>query len=414
MGNSLPKILRILSKTDSQLHFLSPCIFLILSELKITVMKKYFALVILVLAARVFAQADLSAAAKDSVQAFNADVVSKIQLAAPIVSTPLYYGNKIFAVDNTGTVSCYDSTSALVWKTNLSVTITTKPMIADDVLVLGSVNGDIFSIDPKTGNQFQSIGLDRKISTEIIPFAYQGNIALAMPKSTGSKTAIVFGTDDGKIHCYDLETLQEYWTNSDAKGTVSGTPVYVNNKILFTSSDGFLYSIDANNGLLIWRWKESAESSFAGSNILTDGKTVYLISNDNVVFDIDLLLGKLVWKSKNVNALTPLNLSQDYKTLFVVTKDKKLMIVSAALGKLTKDVKMEQPFDITGSIAIENGKKILFTRSGSVFQLNERYKEEPIISLGTSQINYFIKIDDDKFLCSNLQGRVVDFKLRHN
>ena len=377
-------------------------------------MKKYLMMLIMLISAKIFSQTDSSAVAKDSIRAFNADVVTKIQLSSPIVSTPLIWNHKIFAVDKSGTVSCYDSAAAPVWKTNLSVTITTKPMIADDVLVLGSVNGDIFAIDPKTGNQFQSIGLDRKISTEIIPFIYQGNIAWAMPKSTGSKIAIVFGTDDGKIHCYDLETLQEYWTNSDAKGTVSGTPVYVNNKILFTSSDGFLYCIDANNGLLIWRWKESAESSFAGSNILTDGKTVYAVSNDNVVFDIDLLLGKLVWKSKNVNALPPLNLSQDFKTLFVVTKDKKLMIVSAVQGKLVKDVKMDVPFDSTGSIAIENGKKILFSRSGSIFQLNEKFKEEEIISLGASQINYFIKIDNDKFLCSNLQGTVVIFKLRQS
>lgn len=386
-------------------------------------MKKYFAFVILIFATSIFAQANSPAAAKDSVQTFNADVVTNIQLTALIVSTPLYYKNKIFAADNTGTVSCYDSTSALVWKTNLSVAITTKPMIADGVLMLGSVNGDIFSIDPKTGNQFQSIGLDRKINTDIIPFPYQGNIALAMPKSTESKTAIVFGTDDGKIHCYDLETLQEYWTNSDSKGSVSGTPVYppnylsgevyINNKILFTGSDGFLYCIDANNGLLIWRWKESAESSFAGSYILTDGKTVYTISNEGIVFNIDLLLGKLVWKSKSVNALTPLNLSQDSKTLFVVIKDKKLMIVSAVPGKLTREVKTDQPFDSTGSIIIENGKKILFTRNGGIFQLNERFKEESIIGLGNSQINYFIRADDNKFLCSNLKGRIVVFKLRN-
>ncbi|MCL4547918.1 MAG: PQQ-like beta-propeller repeat protein [Bacteroidetes bacterium] len=377
-------------------------------------MKKYLMLLMVLLSAKIFSQTDSSTVAKDSIRALNADVVTKIQLSSPIVSTPLIWNHKIFAVDKSGTVSCYDSTAAPVWKTNLSVDITTKPMIADDVLIVGSVNGDIFAIDPKTGNQFQSIGLDRKISTEIIPFSYQGNIALAMPKSSGSKTAILFGTEDGKIHCYDLETLQEYWTNPDAKGTVSGAPVYANNKILFTSSDGFLYCIDANNGLLIWRWKESAESSFAGSNILTDGKTVYAVSNDNVVFDIDLLLGKLVWKSKNVNALPPLNLSQDFKTLFVVTKDKKLMIVSAVQGKLVKDVKMDVPFDSTGSIAIENGKKILFSRSGSIFQLNEKFKEEEIISLGASQINYFIKIDNDKFLCSNLQGTVVIFKLRQS
>ncbi len=364
------------------------------------------------LSVKIFSQIDSAKVTKDSVQVFNADVLMKVQLNSPIVSTPLIWNHKIFAVDKSGTISCYDSTAAQVWKSNLSVALTTKPMIADDVLLAGSANGDIFAIDPKTGNQFQSIGLDRKISTEIISFEYQGNIALAMPKSTDSKTAIIFGTDDGKIHCYDLETLQEYWTNSDSKGSVSGTPVYVNNKIIFVSSDGFLYCIDANNGMLIWRWKESAESSFSTSNILTDGKTVYAISNDNVVFNIDLLLGKLAWKSKKVNALPPLNISHDFKTLFVVTKDKKFMIVSAVQGKLTKDLKIDLPFDSTGSIAIENGKKILFTRGGKIFQLNEKFKEEPVIDFGNTQINYFIRLGDDTFLCSNLNGIIVIFRLR--
>ena len=374
-------------------------------------MKKCLILLLL-FSAQVYPQEVFSTQQVDSIQVYDADVKTTIQLSSPIVSSPLLWNHKIFAVDKSGTISCYDSSSALVWKNNLSVTLTTKPIIADDILVAGSVNGDIFALDPKTGNQFQSIGLDKKISTDIISFPYQGDIALAMPKSTNSKTVILFGTNDGKIHCYDLETLQEYWSNSDSHSIVNNNLVYVNNKILFTSTDGFLYCIDANNGLLIWRWKESAESSFVDSNIVTDGKTVFEISNDNIVFNIDLLLGKLVWKSKNVNAVAPLALSHDSKFLYVPTLNKSLMIVSAVQGRLFKDVKIDQPFDSTGSITFENGKNILFTRGGGIFQLNEKFKEEPILSLGSIQINYFSKISDNGFLCSNLSGTIIIFKMR--
>jgi len=354
---------------------------------------------------------DSTKIAADSVAA-GVRILEKIELNSALAAQPLAWNDKIVTVEKSGSVSCYDTTSHVIWKNNLNVEITSRPVIADDVLVVGDTGGDIFTLDMKTGNQIQSIGLDKPISSDLISFDYKGDIELAMPKSSDSKSVIVAATQDGKIHCYDLETLQEYWTNKDTKDTVSGAPFYLDNKILFNSADGFLYCIDAGNGLLIWRWKESAESSFYHSNIVSDGKTIFVVSDNNDIFAIDFLLGKLAWQSKNIKVLPGLSLSRDKKILYTETQDKRILLFSAAQGKVSKAVKLDETFDEKTIPILERENKLFFVRGNGIFIINDKYQEEHILSFGNSAINFIAQIDEAKFLTSNINGTLIIFSLR--
>ncbi len=361
-----------------------------------------------------YAQDSLKTVQADSINAPGANVIADVNLNFPLASAPVLVNDKIFFAGKDGSLACCDTTARIIWNNNLNVQITSRPIIKDSTIALGDSNGDIFSLNEKTGNQTQSIGLDRAISSDLITFEYKGDIALAMPKSTSSKSVIVFATQEGHLHCYDLETLQEYWTNKDAKDTVSGTPLYIDNKILFNSADGFLYCIDAGNGLLIWRWKESAESSFYKSNIVTDGKSVFVVSNNNDVFAIDLLLGKLTWKSKNIKVLPALALSRDKKILYAFTFDKRVLFFSAAEGAVVRAVKLEQPLDEKPIPVLEREGKLFFARSNELVAINKKYKEEPVLSFSSSPINYLTQITDTKFLVSDTNGRFIIFTLRDN
>jgi len=348
----------------------------------------------------------------DTTKMGDAEILNKITLKSPLASAPVFCNNDIYAAEKTGIVTCFDSAAVLQWKVNLGILITTQPFICDDVVVLGTVAGDIIILKRKTGEQIQSMGLDKAVTTSISSFDYNGNIELAMPKSNGSKSAILFGTEDGKIHCYDLETLQEYWTNSDSKGTVRERPVIVENKILFSSSDGYIYCIGSDNGLLIWRWKETAQSSFFDSNIITDGKTVFAVSNDKSLFAIDLLLGKLVWKSKNIPMIPVIGLSRDKKDLFAETGDRRVLVMSASLGKILRTVKVDLPFDTTGVPVIEREEKLYFTRGGTIYSIDNKSVVEPVISSGGGPINLILQTGEKRFLFSDITGTIIIFKLR--
>jgi eukaryotic-like serine/threonine-protein kinase len=375
-------------------------------------MKKIFYILLFVAAGCIYAQDSTNVATQGDFTAPSINILTKIEFGSELACPPIISNKQIFVTGKNGLVSCYDTTGHMLWQNDLRVEITTRPAIAGGNFIAGDSNGDIFVLDSKTGNQIQSIGIDRKISSDIICFEYTGDIEIAIPKTSESKDAIVFATDDGKVHCYDLETLQEYWTNHDAQDTVNGTPVCIDNKIFYNSADGYLYCINAKNGLLIWRWKETAESSFYNSNIVTDRKTVFVVSNNKDIIGIDLLLGKLTWKSSNVKVMPSLVLSRDRKTLLAQTDDNKILLFSADQGKVTKTIKLDESLDENPISILERENKMFFARGNRLFLVEQRNSEELLLEIGNSRINFITQLDEGKFFTSYMNGTLLIFNMR--
>lgn len=338
-------------------------------------------------------------------------ITFKIKLADSLSSAPIYNRGVIFISNRKNEISCIDTTGKVFWKNKLLGEFISRPVIADHILAVGTINGDIITLNANTGEQIQSIGINDTITTDLISLEYKGDKELMIPKSTGSKTVVVFGTASGKIFCYDLETLQEYW-NADGYGLIKSQPVVIENKILFASSDGYLYCIDSRSGLLIWRWKEKTETDFSGAQILSDGKKVFVVSKDNILYCIDLLLGKLIWKADRIKALPAIGLSRNKKNLFVKSADKKFVILSADKGKVIKEIKQEEAFDDSPAQPIDREEKIFFTNRGNIYSFDPKMKQELILNLNGSQILFLTQIGEKKFITSNSAGTIAIFKLR--
>jgi hypothetical protein len=340
------------------------------------------------------------------------EILTKIKLDSALAVPPLYFEKKIFAIDRTGMISCFDSTGKILWNHNGNIEAVTKPSIADGELAYGTANGEIITIDVQSGNQIQSIGIDDSLTTDLVLITYKGNNELMMPKQSESKSSLIFGTVSGKIFCLDLETLQEYWRNNDVKSKISSQPLIIENRILFTRSDGFIYCIDSRTGLLTWRWKETAETDFSDAQIICDGKKLYAISKENALYCIDILLGKFEWKFDKIKIQTGIGLSGSMKNLLAKSIDKKFLILSAESGKIIKEIKHEEPLDNISISPIEYKGEIFFTNRSNLYLLDKKYKEQLCINLHEETFNSFSQIDENKFLISSAQGTIIIFKLR--
>lgn len=341
----------------------------------------------------------------------SAEVISKFELHSSLSTSPLFFDNKIYTVELSGLISSYDLSGKKLWSHNTSSTLHSKPVIADNMLCTATSKNEIITFSLDKGNQIQSFGIDDSITTDLTLLQYSGEKELMIPKTSGSKSAIVFGTNNGKILCYDLETLQEYWHNNDAQGMIKTQPIVIDNKLLFTSKDGFLYCIDARNGLLNWRWKEKAETDFSNSQIISDGKKVFVIDNENSLFSIDLLLGNFTWKS-TAKVFGAVGISTDKKKLYAKGLYSKFFILSTMNGKVLKGIKRNFLFDEDNISPLEYKKQIFFTNWNSIFSLNEKFKEENLFTFGDSTINSFMQIDKNKFITSNTAGSVIIFSIR--
>lgn len=339
------------------------------------------------------------------------DTVLKIELNSQLGSSPLFYNNRIYTLELSGKISCYDISDKKIWSHNTSSSLHSKPVISDNMLCTAASKNEIITYNLEKGTQIQSFGIDDSITTDLTLLRYTGEKELMIPKTTESRSAIIFGTTSGKIYCYDLETLQEYWHNNDAKGMIKTQPIVAGNILLYTSTDGFLYSIDARNGLLNWRWKEKAGTDFSNSQITSDGRKVYVIDNENSLFSIDLLLGNFTWKS-SAKVFGTVGISADRKKIYVKGLYSKFFIISSVSGKVLKGIKRNQLFESDNIPPFEYKKQILFTNRNSIFSLNEKFNEENVFTYGVTAINTLTLIDKNKFLVSNLSGSIIIFSIR--
>lgn len=347
-----------------------------------------------------------------SVEAINADILMQTELNSTMITSASYWKGHIYTSDESGLITCLDSTGNVLWDYDAGGTIYGKPVLADGMFSFATFQGDVTSISTITGEQIQSIGFEETITTDLHLINYEGKKELMIPKLNESNSAVVFGTADGKVFCYDLETLQQYWVNNDAGGTIYGKPIYAQNKILFTSRDGYIYCIDARDGLLIWRWKEKADTDLSGSPIYSNDKSVFVVSQDGIVYSINLLLGRLEWKVDKFNGSSNFGISNDNSTLYIFGKNNSFYIIDAVKGRIVKEIKSAGTFYESLDHPVNYNGNIFFGAEGTIFKLNDKFLPEKIIFTGKAPMHPLINISQNKFLSSNIDGRIIIFSLR--
>ena len=350
--------------------------------------------------------------ASPDVQSFNADIIMQTELNSTMLTSTTFWNGHIFTSDKSGLISCIDSTGKVLWDYDTNGDLYSKPVIANRMLTAATYQGDLTTISAISGEQIQSIGFEEAITSDLSVIDFEGSKELMIPKLTKSKAAIVFGTASGKVFCYDLETLQEYWSNKDAQGMIRTRPFILENKILYTSRDGFLYCIDARDGLLIWRWREKPTTDFSDSQIFCDGKRVFVVSSDGILYAINLMLGKLEWKQETLNAMTNFGISDNKQSLFIQSKDAKLFIVQTNTGKVSKEIELGKSFTESLDYPVEINGDIIYSINGTFSKVNSKSAPTDILFLGNAPTHPLITLSGNKFLSSNIDGRIIIFSLR--
>lgn len=314
------------------------------------------------------------------------------------------YNNKIFAASEDGNIYCFDLNGNKLWEYSTGETIISKPAAEGDILLVATIEGDLFSINVNNGNVIQVIGLGEPLTSQLI---------IVDAENQGSKTkGVVAGTSSGELYCYDIYTLENIWENNSAKDAVITLPLYIKNRIIYGSSDGYLYCIDARSGILNWKWKDkNSNHSFAGCSPVSNGKYIYLSTAGNYIYAIDLLLGTVIWKTKDYQSWESLGISNDNEKLFIKGLNN-FYIASPKTGKLIKEIKIDYKLDTSPIKPVEWNNKILFgAENGNVYLIDQKYHWEKLFFAGTAKLNNINHIKDNIFCISSIDGNVVVFTL---
>ncbi len=348
----------------------------------------------------------------DSAQFINynngAELVWKKDLKTTMSASLTISDDKIFAATKDGMIHCFNLEGNELWKYNTHSTIFSRPVRDRDVLAVATIEGDLISLNANNGELLQIIGLGEPLTSQLIA------IDIINPEGEKSR-GVVVGTANGHLYCYDLYSFEQVWENDAAKGMIETKPLVVDGKIIFGSWDNYLYSVNASNGILNWKWTEHKNFYYSPAACwpVTDGKNIYVSTPDKFVSKIDLLQGTTVWHKNDFGSWESLGISQDKQKLFVKSITDKFYIVSANAGKLIKKLDIDYGLDtMPAEISDWNNNIIFGSKNGKIYLIDSEYNWKPILFTGTARVHTVQHVKDNLFGASNMDGKIFLFTIK--
>jgi outer membrane protein assembly factor BamB len=323
-------------------------------------------------------------------------------LSAPIVTTENY----IYAAAQNGDIFCMDMSGNLIWQNKSGEAILSRLAVSDSVIVAGTAEGDLISFKAANGKIIQTLGLNEPVTSQLITLDGEYNGVPA--------TCVIAGTSKGSLYCYDIISLEMIWENHSAHGLIAGDPLFVNDRIIYGSRDGYLYCVDAKSGIINWKLlkDDSSDNSQVLCKPVSDEKSVFVVSQDNTISSIDLLLGRTIWQKNNFDAYNSIGISSSKADIFIKSYKDNFFIISAKNGKLIKNIKIGFGTDTAQTNILAWNNNILFgSQDGKIYLIDKNYKWDALLCPETGGIPNIYHVKDDIFAACYIDGKIIVFKL---
>ena len=221
--------------------------------------------------------------------------------ASSITTVPIAVNNLIlYGTRNGGLVTLDRQTQKPKWRFQTGSTIYGVPAIAGSTVFIASTDRRLYAVDLQSG-AFQWA------------FAAQDAIAAAPATSDG---IVYVASEDRNLYALDAESGKERWRFA-AAGPIATAPVVANGVVYVGSDDGVLYAIDARSGAV--RWAFLAGDAITTSAIVHEGM-VYISAHNKTVFALKASSvvpeGEMLWSY---------NVGKEYADALVISGDRLLL-----------------------------------------------------------------------------------------
>jgi outer membrane protein assembly factor BamB len=183
-----------------------------------------------------------------------------------------------------------------LWNTNVGSEIRATPVIADDQVIVRSVDGRLRSLSATDGSQ------QWQVTGRVPALSLTGN---SNPLVAGEM--VIAGFDDGKLIAYNRENGKTLWettislpsgrTEVERLIDLDGRFVLRDGVIYVVSFQGHLAAVQALSGDILWSRKFSSFQAIA-----IDDTALYLSSDDSDLWSIDRRTGSAFWKQDVLHA----------------------------------------------------------------------------------------------------------------
>ena len=241
--------------------------------------------------------------------------------------------NNLFYFDNSGSIVKFDSNSDLVWRINHNSKQDKKlqPIlffgVSEDNLFIADSIANYYVINKNNGELKWKKKHSSSFNSQIKVF---------------DKKALVIDMEN-QLRCFSVETGELIWSvktqGSILRSQKKQSLILNKGKVYFSNSIGDVTAVDIASGKTIWQTPTQSNITFGStyflklSDIVSDGKSIFVSDNNNQFFSIDLLSGTINWKQDFSSELRPA-LIGDY--LVTISDNGLLIFMNKETGQIIR------------------------------------------------------------------------------
>lgn len=188
------------------------------------------------------------------------------------------------------------------WTFKTNGAITGSPVVAGGLVYIGSLDGYLYAIEQETGKEKwkhrtrQQVSGTPAVANGIIYYEATDGVMYAAAADTGTRKWVFVTEAEKRFEAKGLhgapppdQTIPDSWD------LFSSSPAVANGKVYFGSGDGNVYALDADTGVL--QWKFATKDVVHASPAVVNG-TVYIGSWDSNLYALDAESGQEKWHFK--------------------------------------------------------------------------------------------------------------------
>jgi eukaryotic-like serine/threonine-protein kinase len=194
--------------------------------------------------------------------------VSKlIETGSEIWSTPLFANGKVYVGSLDGNLYAIDpATGKEAWRFATGKGIVTKPAIDSGTIYVGGFGGRLFAVDLADGKEKWAFPAQSWVWSR--------------PVITGGK--VYFSDFESNVYALNASNGDLVWKNSLGKGPIRSALAVANDTVVVATEDGWLVGLSADGKDK--RWEKKLETSF-NADLVVSGDTILLAPTGCVEID---------------------------------------------------------------------------------------------------------------------------------
>ena len=206
------------------------------------------------------------------------------------------------------------ATNKELWRHHTGHSLFSTPLFYEQMVIVPTTSNKIIALDQNTGAQLWEVACKTPVTGD----------------GTISGENLYMGAGSGVFMSLHLPTGKVNWEYDGVRDNarMQGAPAITDKYVVFGAWDSYLYCLNKENGVLVWKWNNGREVDLIGPGnvvpVIRDNR-VLIVAPDRYLTIIDLETGKTVFRTKEYKVRESLTYSDVTGKAYAKTMDGELV-----------------------------------------------------------------------------------------